>query len=51
GGKAYQFQDDGSGKMKEIDIPSDLEDLVASQQEQIIERIAESDDILLEKYL
>jgi elongation factor G len=51
GAKAYQFQDDGSGKMKEIDIPSDLEDLVASQQEQIIERIAESDDILLEKYL
>ena len=51
GGKAYQFQDDGSGKMKEIDIPSDLEDLVASQQEQIIERIAESDDIWLEKYL
>ncbi|MGI9570085.1 MAG: GTP-binding protein, partial [Desulfobulbia bacterium] len=51
GGKAYQFQDDGSGKMKEIDVPSDLEDLVASQQEQIIERIAESDDVLLEKYL
>lgn len=51
GGKAYQFQDDGSGKMQEIDVPSDLEDLVASQQEQIIERIAESDDVLLEKYL
>jgi elongation factor G len=51
GGKAYQFQDDGSGKFKEIDIPEDLMDLVENQQEQIIERIAESDDTLLEKYL
>ncbi len=51
GAKAYEFQDDGSGKMKEVDIPADLTDLVESQQEQIIERIAESDDTLLEKYL
>ncbi len=51
GGKAYQFQEDGSGKFKEIDIPDDLADLVESQREQIIERIVESDDILLEKYL
>ncbi len=50
-GKAYHFQDDGSGKFKETDIPSELDDLVESQREQIIERIAESDDILLEKYL
>jgi elongation factor G len=50
-GKAYQFQDDGSGKFKETDLPSDLVDLAESQREQIIERIAETDDILLEKYL
>ena len=49
--KAYQFQDDGSGKADEIDIPGDLADLVESQREQIIERIAESDDDLLERYL
>ncbi len=51
GAKAYQFQQDGSGKFKEIDIPDDMQDLVESQREQIIERIAESDDTLLEKYL
>ncbi|MFP3870052.1 MAG: elongation factor G [Syntrophobacteria bacterium] len=49
--KAYQFQDDGSGKMTEVDIPADLADQVASQREQLIEDIAESDDSLLEKYL
>ena len=49
--KAYQFQADGSGKFDEIDIPDDMADLVESQREQIIERIAESDDDLLERYL
>jgi elongation factor G len=50
-GKAYEFQDDGSGKIKEINIPDDMAELVESHREQIIERIAESDDTLLEKYL
>ncbi|UCG14522.1 MAG: elongation factor G [Deltaproteobacteria bacterium] len=49
--KAYEFQQDGTGKVKEIEVPSDLVDLVASQREQMIERIAEADDDLLEKYL
>ena len=51
GGKAYEVQADGSGKTKEIDIPDDMSDLVESQREQIVERIAESDDDLLERYL
>jgi elongation factor G len=50
-GKAYEFQDDGSGKIKETTIPDDMTDLVENHREQIIERIAESDDALLEKYL
>jgi elongation factor G len=50
-GKAYEFQQDGSGKTKKIDIPENLADLVENQREQLIERIAESDDDLLEKYL
>jgi elongation factor G len=49
--KAHQFQDDGSGKAEEIDLPGDLAELVENQREQIIERIAESDDALLERYL
>jgi elongation factor G len=51
GGKAYEFQDDESGKIKEANVPDDMADLVESHREQIIERIAESDDTLLEKYL
>jgi elongation factor G len=50
-GKAYQFQDDDSGKVKEIDIPAELSDLVEGQKEQLIEDVAESDDSMLEKYL
>lgn len=51
GEKAFEFQNDGIGKIKEIDIPEDMGELVETQREQIIERIAESDDSLLEKYL
>ena len=50
-GKAYEFQNDGSGKVKETSVPDNMADLVQSYREQIIERIAESDDALLEKYL
>lgn len=48
---AYQFQEDGSGKSRRVDIPPELADLVESQREQLIEAIAESDDSLLERYL
>jgi elongation factor G len=50
-GKAFEFPADGSGKITETDVPEDMADLVESHREQIIERIAESDDALLEKYL
>jgi elongation factor G len=50
-GKAFEFQADGSGKITETNVPDDMADLVESHREQIIERIAESDDVLLEKYL
>jgi elongation factor G len=39
------------GKTTATAIPSDLEDEVASAREALIERIAESDDNLMEKYL
>ena len=51
GGKAYEFEHDGSGKLKETGIPEEMADLVENHREQIVERIAESDDALLEKYL
>jgi elongation factor G len=49
--KAYQVEVDGSGKFKEIPVPSAMKDLLESAREQLIERIAEADDQLLEKYL
>ncbi len=50
-GKAHLFEKDGSGTMKTTDAPADLADALASAREALMEKIAESDDELLEKYL
>ena len=47
--KAYTYDD--SGKAKEADIPSDMQDLVDTEREALIENVAEADDALIEKYL
>ena len=49
--KAYQVEKDGSGRFKETPVPDSMKDLVESTREQLVERIAEADDQLLEKYL
>ncbi len=41
----------GDGKGKKEDIPADMQDLVESEREALIENIAEADDALIEKYL
>jgi len=46
-GKAYT----GEGKGKEVGIPSDLEDELASYREQLVEAAAEGDDDLTMKFL
>jgi elongation factor G len=46
--KAYQFK---GGKVEEIEIPRDLKGDADSYRKKLIEKIAESDDALLEKYL
>lgn len=46
--KGYIFKD---GKATETDIPSELNDLAQEYRKKLIERIAEADDNLLEKYL
>lgn len=48
-GKAYQF--DANGKVKETDIPADMEDDVAEALEQLMEQVAETDDELIEQFL
>ncbi len=47
--KAYTY--DADGKATEIDIPSDMQELVDNEREAMIENIAEADDALIEKYL
>jgi len=49
--KAYLFNEDGSGKVAETEIPTDLEDDVEIYRESLMESIAETDDDLLEKFL
>jgi len=47
--KAYTY--DNKDKSTEIDIPSDMQELVEKERESMIENIAEADDDLLENYL
>ena len=48
-GKAYEYDD--NGKAKKIEIPADMQELVESEKENLIENIAEADDELVERYL
>ena len=47
--KAYSY--DSSGKVSATEIPGDMQDLVESEKEALIENIAEADDALIERYL
>jgi elongation factor G len=49
GNQAYIY--DADGKAKKEDIPADMQDLVESEREALIENIAEADDELIERYL
>ncbi len=49
--KAYKYSDDEKGTFEEIEIPSDLKDELNSKWEAFIEKIAENDEELMEKYL
>ncbi len=49
--KAYLFNDDGSGRVSEAEIPADMKESVASYRESLMEQVAETDDDLIEKFL
>lgn len=49
--KAFKYSDDEKGTFEEIDIPGDLQDEVEAKYEELIEKIAENDEELMEKYL
>ena len=50
-GKAYLFDEKGSGTVTETEIPDDLADSVAQYRETLMETVAETDDDLIELFL
>jgi len=48
--KAYEFELNGSGKAKAIDIPSGMQDAAAKGHEAIVEMVAEGNDHLMEEF-
>ncbi len=50
-GQAYLFDENGTGKVTETDMPDDLTDTVDMYRESLMENVAETDDDLIEKFL
>jgi elongation factor G len=48
--KAYKYAADGSGKYDATDIPKEHADTAAEWRETLIEKVAEGDDTLMEKF-
>jgi elongation factor G len=48
--KAYVYQPDGTGKVSESAIPSEMADAAGTAREALIEMVAESDEALMEKF-
>ncbi|MCJ7580223.1 MAG: elongation factor G [Candidatus Aminicenantes bacterium] len=49
--KAYEFEKDESGKMREIDIPADLKEESEKKMDELAEMVAENDEQLMDKYI
>jgi elongation factor G len=48
--KAYEYGKDEKGDYKEVEIPSDIKDEIQAKREELIEKIAENDEKLMEIY-
>ena len=48
--KAYEFEPNGSGRAKAIDIPPGMQDAAAKGHEAIVEMVAEGNDHLMEEF-
>ncbi|HEY9874301.1 MAG TPA: elongation factor G, partial [Candidatus Obscuribacterales bacterium] len=49
--RAYIYKDDQGKEIEETDIPAELEDLAQEYRVKLVEAVAETDDVLTEKYL
>jgi len=48
--KAYKYHADGSGKFEAGEIPAEMQEDAASWRERLIEKVAEGDDTLMERF-
>ncbi|HDP94952.1 MAG TPA: elongation factor G [Candidatus Aminicenantes bacterium] len=48
--KAFQYENADKGTFKVVDIPADLADVAQSKREELVEKIAENSEALMEKY-
>jgi elongation factor G len=48
--KAIKYATDGSGKYETVDIPADVKEEADSWREKLIEKVAEGDDTLMERF-
>jgi elongation factor G len=48
--KAYLYEGGASGKYKEADVPEDLQEKASAWREQLIEKVAENNDRLMERF-
>ena len=48
--KAYHFEGDSGEQVKEIEIPAELKDKVEAMRLELIEKVAEQDDALMDTY-
>ena len=49
--KAYQYKNYTDKKLEETEIPVDMQDKVKNYREELLEKVVEIDDALMEKYL
>ncbi|MCF6276820.1 MAG: elongation factor G [Candidatus Magasanikbacteria bacterium] len=49
--KAYKFEGNFGIDIKEIEIPEDMKEKVEKYRAELVEKVAEADDIIMEKYL
>lgn len=49
--KAYTYKDDDHHEFDEVEIPDDLKDRVEALRAELLDKIADADDKLMEKYL
>src|SRR5438093_9321261 len=49
--KAFEYEGDGRGSAKQVDVPDDLRERAEEYREKLMDEVAENSDELMERYL